>query len=348
MATKLYNKHLNDIMDNSKNYYILDTYIALAHMSMQINDKFCLQTYSESISNLVNLVKRYVKGVSYGAIRNAITELMDLDILMYDTNMDSYILNGMENMLKKKKYNVNDMDSSKYVGYTNIQELFFLPRFTHMKYREKRLLIYIFQLADSKANKRYGLNYICNLDKKSTAWLKVLKTKCEYYARNTLKNFLQKNEDLFENTSNQTKFEYAPKKVNNLRFSFNLSPLKNKFNKDGIGEGKDENIVIKNNPGEYSYLVSRALFLDVKLSKTQIMHIIRAAITLPIWSYKEDLIDSVIHKLKLSEDDEYDGKISSLPAYLFGITKRIIKEHKKYLELKEKIINEFNSTSLQS
>lgn len=348
MATKLYNKHLSDIMDNSKNYYILDTYIALSHMSMQIDDRFYLQTYSDNISNLVRLVKRYVKDVSYGAIRNAITELISLNILVFDSEMECYILNEMDNMLKKKKNCSSGTDTSKYVGYTNIQDIFLTPRFTKMKYREKRLLVYIFQLADSNANKHYGVNNVCNLLKTNSSWMKILKTKCLYYAKNTIKNFLQKNEDLFEDISNKFRIDFAPKHINQFRFSFKLNPLIDKINKDGLANKNDEQIIIKNNPSEYSYIISRSLFVGVELSNTQIMHIIRAASPLPIWSYKVELIDSIINKLKSSEDENYDGKISSLPAYLFGITKRLIQEHKIYLKLKEKIVNEFKEVSLTS
>lgn len=346
MATKLYNKHLTDIMDNSNNYYVLDTYIALAHMSMQIDDKFYLQTYSEKLSNLVRLVKRYVKDVSPGAIRNAINELISLNILVYDENMKYYVLNNMENMLKKKHYS-SDIDTSSHFGYTNIQNIFLTPRFTKMKYREKRLLVYIFQLADSKANKNYGLNNVCNLLKTNSSWMKILKTKCLYYARDTINNFLKNNDDLFEDTSHKFKIDFAPKHVNQFRFSFNLNPLKDKFNKNGLDKDNDEKIVINNNPSEYSYIISRSLFVDIKLSNTQIMHIIRAASPLPIWSYKVELIDSIINKLKESESENSNNKISSLPAYLFGITKRLMKEHKKYLDIKEKIIEDFYSENAQ-
>lgn len=346
MATKLYNKHLTDIMENSKNYYILDTYIALAHMSMQIDDKFYIQTYSESISNLVRLVKRYVKGVSYGAIRNAITELIDLNILIYNSDMDCYVLNEMENMLKKKRNYFSDNDTSKYVGYTHIQDIFFTTRFTQMKYREKRLFVYILQLTDSNANKNYGVNNVCNLLKTNSSWMKILKTKCLYYARDTFTNFLNNNGDLFENTSDNFKIEFAPKHINQFRFSFRLNI--HNFNKDGLENEREETIVIKNNPSEYSYIISRALFVGIELSKTQIMHIIRAASPLPIWSYKVELIDSIINKLKAAEESNSEYKISSLPAYLFGITKRIMQEHKKYLEIKEEIIDEFNKVALES
>ncbi|MVX63647.1 hypothetical protein GKZ28_08055 [Clostridium chromiireducens] len=348
MATKLYNKHLTDIMENSKNYYILDTYIALAHMSMQIDDKFYIQTYSDSISNLVGLVKRYVKDVSYGAIRNAIIELMELNILIYNTHMDSFLLNEMENMLKKKNKFSSDSDTSKYVGYTHIQDLFFTIKFNKLKYREKRLLIYIFQLADSNANKNYGVNNVCNLLKSNSSWMNILKTKCLYYARDTIRNFLENNSDLFEDTSDNFKIEFAPKHINQFRFSFNLNPLKDKINKDGLENDKDANIVINNNQSEYSYIVSRSLFVGIELSKTQIMHIIRAASPLPIWSYKVELINAIINKLKASEEGLSGDSISSLPAYLFGITRRLMQEHKKYLEIKEKIIDDFNAVALES
>ena len=327
-------------MNNSKNYYILDTYIALAHMAMQINDKFYIQTYSDNISNLVNLVQRYVKDVSYGAIRNSITELIDMDILVFDSEENCYILNEMENMLKKKKNNFIDSEIDKYVGYTNIQDIFLTPRFTKMKYREKRILVYIFQLADSNANKNYGFNYVINLLKSGSSWLKVLRTKCLYYARDTIMNLLVKNQDLFENTSSKFKIEFAPKHINQFRFSFNLNPKKNSFNKNGIDGNHDLKIIVNHNPNEYSYIISKCLYLGLELSKAQIMHIMRAVIPLPIWSYKIELIDSILNKLKLSENEDYDGKISSLPAYLFAITRRLMEEHKKYLKLKENIINE--------
>ncbi|WP_315069195.1 hypothetical protein [uncultured Clostridium sp.] len=346
MATKLYNKHLSDIMNSSKSYYILDTYIAMAYMSVQVENKFYIQTYSENISNLVRLVMRYVKDVSYGAIRNAITELIDLDILFYDKEMDFYVLNEMENMLKKKNFHLSEDKTEKLVGYTNIQDIFLTPRFSKMKFREKRLLIYIFQLADSNANKNYGINNVCNLLKINSSWMKILRTKCLYYAEDTIRKFLLNNTDIFEDTSDKFRIEFAPKHVNRFRFSFNLK--KENVSKNGLDTDRDLRIIINNNQSEYSYIVSKCLFVDVVLTNTQLMHIMRAVIPLPIWSYKVELIDSIINKLKLSEDEDYDGKISSLPAYLFGITRRLMEEHRNYLSSKAEIITQFESAEAKN
>ncbi|MPQ45341.1 hypothetical protein GBZ86_16655, partial [Clostridium tarantellae] len=67
MATKLYNSHLNDIIFNCNEYYIIDTYIALVHISSEVNSKYLIQTYSNSKADLINIVKKYLN-VSYKTI----------------------------------------------------------------------------------------------------------------------------------------------------------------------------------------------------------------------------------------------------------------------------------------
>ena len=74
MATKLYNSHLATIIKNSSACYILDTYIALAHISSEIKDKFIIQTYDDTKSDLINLVKKYVPA-TYKTFSNCIDNL---------------------------------------------------------------------------------------------------------------------------------------------------------------------------------------------------------------------------------------------------------------------------------
>ena len=69
MATKLNNEHLDTIMMDSKSYHILDTYIALSHISSEVNGKYLIQTYTDTRADIVNQVKKYVKS-SYKTIYN--------------------------------------------------------------------------------------------------------------------------------------------------------------------------------------------------------------------------------------------------------------------------------------
>ena len=47
MATKMYNSHLSTILYSCNEYYILDTYMALVHISSEVNSKYIIQNYSD-------------------------------------------------------------------------------------------------------------------------------------------------------------------------------------------------------------------------------------------------------------------------------------------------------------
>ena len=177
MATKLYNSHLSKIIFECNEYYILDTYISLVAISSEVNSKYIIQTFTSSKADLVALVRRNLN-VSYKTVFNCVNKLIEKSILAFDNILDSWILVNMEKMTKAKNNSKSDLsnedclgltdaagdeessltDATSYeefglTGYTHIRNFFFTPEFRNMKAREKRLMIYMSEIKDSKASK---------------------------------------------------------------------------------------------------------------------------------------------------------------------------------------------------
>ena len=139
MATKLSNEHLDKIILDSKNYHIIDVYIALAHISSEVKGKYLIQTYTDKKTDLVNQVMKYVN-VCYKTISNNIDKLIELNIISYDVELSSWTLINMENMTKSKNNTISIDPTAQYKGYTNIREFFLSPTFHEMRAVEKRCL----------------------------------------------------------------------------------------------------------------------------------------------------------------------------------------------------------------
>lgn len=320
MATKLNNEHLDNIMMNSKSYHILDTYIALSHISSEVNGKYLIQTYTDTRADIVNQVKKYVK-ISYKTIYNNVDELIKLGILWYNTNLSSWSLLGMENMTKSKSSAESIEDMSNLKGYTKIRKFFLLPEFHKMKAREKRCIVYLAQLSDSKASKSYD-HFVMNLSKPNSKWMKVLKTNCKYHAKYTIKNMLEKYKNLFTDNSKEIREkEYAPNSINNFKFSFQCLVIQ----KVDTDESQYEMIALHHH-NELDLVKSRAKFSNITLSKVQMMHIVRAVCTIKEWFLKERVIQIIINKYIAIQVHRSRENIKSLPAYLVSVVKSVINE----------------------
>ena len=140
MATKLSNEHIDKIILESKNYHIIDVYVALAHISSEVKGKYLIQTYTDNKADLVNQVKKYVK-VSYKTISNNIDKLINLDIISYDIELSSWTLVNMENMTKSKNNTISIDPTVEYKGYTNIREFFLSSAFHQMKAIDRKSVV---------------------------------------------------------------------------------------------------------------------------------------------------------------------------------------------------------------
>lgn len=320
MATKLNNEHLDNIMKNSKSYHILDTYIALSHISSEVNGKYLIQTYTETRADIVNQVKKYINS-SYKTIYNNVDELINLGILYFNPDLSSWSLIGMENMTKPKASaeNIDDMKDLK--GYTMIRKFFLSPEFHKMKAREKRCIVYLAQLNDSKASKLYN-NFVMNLSKPNSTWMSILKTKCKYHAKYTISNMLKKYKELFTDNSNELREkEYAPKCISNFKFSFKCAAIQKVESDDSQYE-----MIALHHHKELELVKSRAKFSSITLSKTQMMHIVRAVCTIKEWFLKERVVQIIINKYIAIQVHRSRENIKSLPAYLVSVVKSVINE----------------------
>lgn len=325
MATKLYNSHLNQILFHCNEYYILDTYITLVHISSEVNGKYLIQSYSDSKSDIVTLVKKHVH-TSYKTIYNCIQKLQDLNVLSYDETLSSWILIDMELMTKSKNeaYEKNEA-AENYSGYTYIRSFFFSEDFFNMKAREKRLMVYMAQLSDSKSS-QYHEGFSMNLLKPNSNWLKVLKTKCKYYAKYTVENLLRKYKVIFENKTEELRSkDLAPKKNKSFKFSFKCTPIKDKAK-----ENESFELIKQTNPKEYILVQEKVKFAGITLSKPQLMHIIRAVSNIKEWFLKERIVQLIVNKYIAIQIHKSRENIKSLPAYAAAVVRSVVNEFKEF------------------
>ncbi|MBW6411652.1 hypothetical protein [Clostridium weizhouense] len=326
MATKLYNSHLSKIIFECNEYYILDTYISLAYVSSEVNSKYLIQTFSDSKADLINLVRRNMNA-SYKTIFNCIDKLIEKSILSFDNELHSWVLVDMENMTKLK-YDSNNDSYMESTGYTNIRNFFFTDEFRKMKAREKRLIIYMSQLCDSKASKFHD-SFSMNLLKPNSSWMKVLKTKSKYYARYTINKMFTKYEDVFKDNSETMRTrDLSPKKTTNFKFYFECPAIDTKVLEDQYIE-----LVKLNNPKEYEMVKEKIKFGGITLTKKLIMHLVRALSNLKEWFLKERVAQLIINKYIAIQIHKSRENIKSLPAYAAAVVKSVVNEYKNFKEI---------------
>ena len=326
MATKLNNNHLNIIMMQSKQYTLLDTYIALSHVSFETSKshKFIIQTITPNLSELSNIVVNIVK-CSYKTAYNCINSLIHLNILKYESEL-GWLLVDMEEMNKKK----DNKDSRK--GYITIRKFFLTPEFQKLKFREKRLLIYMCQLVDSKARKNYKC-FTVNLLKSTSKWFSIIKTNSKYYAKYILEDFV-KNSFIKDKSEEMRSEDYLPKSFSKFKFMFTCTEIEQALNEDILNE-----MLKITNEKEFQMIKSKIAFAEITLSKTQIMHIVHSIATIKEWTLKERVVQLIINKYIAIQIYNSRENIKSLPAYLAAIVKCVINEH----NLNNSIKNNYNS-----
>ena len=212
-------------------------------------------------------------------------------------------------------------------GYTNIRKFFLTDEFFNMKAREKRVIIYICQLLDSKASRNYK-NISINLLKFNSSWLKILKTKCKYYAKNTIENMLEKYKDIFNDFSSLVREkDIAPKTVTSFKFTFTCESLNNRNSEEDMLE-----LIKLKNPKEYALVKDKVEFAQITLSKQKIMHIVRAISTIKEWFLKERVTQLIINKYIAIQIHHSRENIKSLPAYSAAVVKAVVNEYNDFKE----------------
>ncbi len=334
MSTKLYNSHLSKIIFECNEYYILDTYISLAAISSEVNSKYIIQTFTSSKADLVALVRRNLN-VSYKTVFNCINKLIEKSILAFDHMLDSWILVHMENMTKAKDNLKADSKSdltavtikekSVLTGYTHIRKFFFTPEFRNMKAREKRLMIYMSALNDSKASKFHD-GFSINLLKHNSSWMKILKTKCKYYAKYTIDKMLNMYSEIFKNNSETVRLkDLSPKKNANFKFYFECEAINTKTKEDDYIE-----LVKINNPSEYNLVMEKVKFAEITLTKKLVMHLVRAIANIKEWFLKERITQLIVNKYRAIQIHKSRENIKSLPAYAAAVVRNVVNEYKSF------------------
>jgi len=338
MATKLYNSHLSKIIFECNEYYILDTYISLVAISSEVNSRYMIQTFTSSKADLIALVRRNLN-VSYKTVFNCVNKLIEKSILAFDHILDSWILVNMENMTKKKDNLKSDLNSEDYLGlndatnseefgltgYTHIRNFFFTPEFRNMKAREKRLMIYMSELSDSKASKFHD-GFSMNLLKINSGWMKALKTKCKYYAKYTIDKMLIKYSEIFkDNSETMRSKDLSPKRNTNFKFYFECVAINTKTQEDDYIE-----LVKVNNPSEYNLVMEKVKFAEITLTKKLVMHLVRAIVNLKEWFLKERITQLIVNKYRAIQIHKSRENIKSLPAYAAAVVRSVVNEYRNF------------------
>ena len=349
MATKLYNSHLSKIIFECNEYYILDTYISLVAISSEVNSKYIIQTFTNSKADLVALVRRNLN-VSYKTVFNCVNKLIEKSILAFDNILDSWVLVNMEKMTKSKNNLKSDLSNEDYLGsteakddeeygltaatsyeefgltgYTHIRNFFFTSEFRNMKAREKRLMIYMAELSDSKAS-RFHDGFSMNLLKFNSAWMKVLKTKCKYYAKYTIDKMLIKYSEIFKDNSETERLrDLSPKRNTNFKFYFECEAINTKAKEDDYIE-----LVKLNNPNEYNLVIEKVKFAEITLTKKLVMHLVRAIANLKEWFLKERIVQLIVNKYRAIQIHKSRENIKSLPSYAVAVVRSVVNEYKSF------------------
>ena len=327
MATKLYNTHLSKIINNCQRYHTLDCYIHLVNISSEVNNKFIIQTYSNSKTDLIRNIKDNLDA-TYKTISNFIDQLIELDILSYDNNLEAWLFNNMEYMVKKKsnQSHFDEENSDKYTGYTTIRDYFLTKDFCNMKIREKRILVSMAQMKDSKAGKSYN-EFKIDLTKKSSRWYKIINTKSKYYAKKAITQMINKYKSVIEDIGKKVEEDklknYIPKKIKEFRFHLSSKVINQKLQGDAIYD-----TTTKMYPNEYNLVMNNIKFYEIQLSKSKITHLIRAITNLDNWLLKERIVDIIAKKYKSIQYYKAREDIKSLPAYAAAVVKSVVDEYK--------------------
>lgn len=208
-------------------------------------------------------------------------------------------------------------------GYTHIRNFFFTTEFKNMKAREKRLMIYMSALNDSKASKFHD-GFSINLLKFNSSWMKVLKTKCKYYAKYTIDKMLNKYSEIFKNNSeNERLKDLSPKKNTNFKFYFECEAINTKLKEDDYIE-----LVKINNPHEYNLVMEKVKFAEITLTKKLVMHLVRAIANLKEWFLKERIAQIIVNKYRAIQIYKSRENIKSLPAYAAAVVRSVVNEYR--------------------
>lgn len=336
MATKMYNSHLSKILYECNEYYILDTYISLVHISSEVNGKYIIQNYSDAKSDLISLIRNKFVKTSYKTIYNCLNTLIEKKIIYYDETLGAWILSDMEKM-NLSSHNKESVDDNSFSGYTKIRSFFFTDEFGKMKAREKRLLVYMAELNDSKSAEFHN-GFSMNLLKPGSVWLKVLKTRCKYYAKYTIEKLLSKYSDIFEDKTEQLREkDYSPIRNRRFKFSFTCPSLDTRKLEDESIE-----LVKLTNPNEYKMIMDKLRFAEVTLSKKLIMHLIRSVANIKEWFIKERVVQLIVNKYRAIQVHHSRENIKSLPAYAAAVVRAVVNEYNSFRDsIKKEKINKY-------
>ena len=158
--------------------------------------------------------------------------------------------------------------------------------------------------------------------------MKVLKTKCRYYAKYTIEKMLNKYSEIFKNNSETKRLkDLSPKRNTNFKFYFECETINTKIKEDDYIE-----LVKINNPKEYNLVMEKIKFAEITLTKKLVMHLVRAVSNLKEWFLKERITQLIVNKYRAIQIHKSRENIKSLPAYAAAVVKSVVNEFKAFKE----------------
>lgn len=335
MATKIYNNHLYNLIYNANRYYTIDVYLALVHISVQFKDEndkshFLIQTGDSRRKSLISVLNNFLD-IERQTIVNCLGEIESLGLLVYSENYDGWEISDMGEMFKRKD-ELEDPEL-KLDGYTNLKDILLSDEFKTLRLREKKLLLYMCHLQDTKGANKFAAIYKCdiviNVLNEKSIWRKILRTKSKYYALSVIKEFKEKLKNSIEDVSKKCKgSKFKPKTILKFMFYFNVPKIK-----------KNEKVDLwtKQRYFKEIQLIEEYMgILDVTLpekKKYQLAHSIGCL----KWELKELVVRNIINKYRSVQVHKDSKDISSLPAFTAAVIKRIKEEYNAYLDSKKVI-----------
>ena len=163
-----------------------------------------------------------------------------------------------------------------------------------------------------------------NLLKYNSGWMKVLKTKCKYYAKYTIDKMLNKYSEVFKNNSETERLkDLSPKRNANFKFYFECEAINTKTKEDDYIE-----LVKINNASEYNLVMEKVKFAEITLTKKLVMHLVRAIANIKEWFLKERITQLIVNKYRAIQIHKSRENIKSLPAYAAAVVRSVVNEYK--------------------
>lgn len=316
---------------NSNDHYQNDIILRLATMAIEdsTTDLFIVMAEKSTFNFLAEKLHKQLPNVSVRTINKTLKSMAEEGLIEYSEEKEGWIICNMDKDFK---------EGGK--GYIYIRDIFLTERFSKLKLAEKRFILYICQLLDSKANIYYKgiqINLLRARKSEKNTWLKEMHIDYLPYAIYIISRLLKNNPDWFTDVT-----------IGITTFNFNTPGLE--YVKNNNTNDDKELILTQSLHPDEATLLENAINEknanydnNLKVTSKEQMHIIRAICNTSL-DVQLATIDNILNKLVSDRIHSGIETIKSFSKYVAGITQRLIKEKKEFKLHLKKLRNssEFN------